>query len=177
MEFSPMTCRKTTPVFILNKIQLLIGLLALCLGTMVYLTLRSPDQIYFTKYFGLHKIVSEIQSQALIALGYSLPAFLHVFSFILITASFFSYSKKIYVAICTGWFLVECCFELGQKYKIQATRMLFDFFDKIPFLETTRIFFLQGTFDILDLIALALGTIIAFWTLIATSKQHAINTG
>ena len=172
-----MTRKKTTPVFILNKIQLLIGLLALCLGTIVYLTLRSPDQIYFAKYFGFHKIVTEIHSQALITLGYSLPAFLHVFSFILITASFFSYSKKIYVAICTGWFLVECCFELGQKYKIQAARMLFDFFDKIPFLETTRNFFLLGTFDIWDIIGFALGAIIAFWTLIATSKQYVMKTG
>jgi len=169
--------RKTAPAVILNKVQLLIGLLALCLGTLVYLTLRSPDQIYFVRYFGFHKLVTEIQSQRVITLGYSLPAFFHVFSFILITASFFSYSKKIYVAICTGWFLVECCFELGQKYKLQAARMLFDFFDKIPFLETTRNFFLLGTFDIWDIIAFSLGTIIAYWTLVATSKQHTVNTG
>jgi hypothetical protein len=104
--------------------------------------------------------------------GQRLPAFLHVFSFTLITASFFAYSKTSYVAICAGWFLVDCCFELGQKYKAQAAQLVLDFFDKIPFLESTRNFFLLGTFDVFDIVAFSLGTAAAFWVLRATSKHR-----
>lgn len=163
---------KEQPVFFVNKIQFFIGIVALCLGALVYVTLRSPDQIYFTKYFGIHNPWFGIHSRMLHIVGQRLPAFLHVFSFILITASFFAYSKKIYAAICAGWFLVDGCFELGQKYKAQATRMVFDFFDKIPFLESTRNFFLLGTFDMFDLMAFTLGTAAAFWVLTATSKTR-----
>ena len=166
-----MKTSKEQPLIIVNKIQFFIGLSALCLGALVYLTLRSPDQIYFTKFFNIHETLYEIQSPILKTVGRSLPAFLHVFSFSLITASFFRYSKKTYAAICTGWFLVNCAFELGQKYKAQATKLVFDFFDKIPFLESTRNFFLRGTFDWLDLMAFVLGTAAAFLILIATSKQ------
>jgi hypothetical protein len=161
---------KEKPVIIINKIQFFIGISALCLGALVYLTLRSPDQIYFTKYVGIHAPLFHIHSRMLHVAGQRLPAFLHVFSFILITASFFAYRKISYAAICAGWFLVDCCFELGQKYKEQATQMVFDFFDKIPFLESTRNFFLLGTFDIFDLVAFAVGTAAAFWVLAATSK-------
>jgi hypothetical protein len=166
-----MKASKKHPRIIVNKIQFFMGLLALCLGALVYLTLRSPDQIYFTRYFNILEPLFEIRSPVLKTIGGRLPAFLHVFSFSLITASFFRYNKKAYTAICTGWFLVNCAFELGQKYKAQATQMVFDFFDKIPFLESTRNFFLRGTFDIFDLIAFALGTVAAFLLLLATSRR------
>jgi hypothetical protein len=165
-----MNKQKTAFVFIINKAQFFIGLAALCLGTLVYLTLRSPEQIYFTNYFGIHDRLFEIRSPILHMFGNSSPAFLHVFSFILITASFFTYSRKIYTAICAGWLVFDCAFELGQKYKIQASRMLFDFFDQIPFLENTKSYFLLGTFDLFDMIAFFFGTVMAFGVLMVTAK-------
>jgi hypothetical protein len=171
-KISQMSVIKEQPVIIVNKIQFVIGLIALFSGALVYLGLRSPDHIYFTKYFGIHEPWFKIDSQVLHIAGQRLPAFLHVFSFILITASFFAHSKKIYAAICGGWLLVDCFFELGQKYKAQAARLVFDFFDKIPFLESTRNFFLLGTFDVFDLMASALGAAAAFWVLTATAKRH-----
>jgi hypothetical protein len=155
-----------------NKIQFFIGLATLCLGALVYVTLRSPDQIYFTRYFGIHEPLIAIQSPILKTIGRSLPAFLHVFSFSLITASFFRYSKTTYTVICTGWLLVNCLFELGQKYKTQASRLVFDFFDKIPFLESTRNFFLLGSFDWLDVMAFVLGSVAAFLFLLVTTNRR-----
>lgn len=146
------------------------GLAALCLGALVYLTLRQPDQIYFTRFFGIHTPLFEIQSRPLNAIARSLPAFIHVFSFILITASFFRPGKKSYLAICAGWLLIDCLFELGQKYKAQAARPILDVFDGIPFLETTRNYFLLGTFDMFDLLAFVLGTVAAYVVLKATSR-------
>jgi hypothetical protein len=160
-----------TPVGIVNKIQFGIGLLSLCLGALVYLTLRSPDQVYFTNFFGIHHPLFDIHSQTLHLLGRHLPAFFHVFSFILITASFFGCSRKTYAAVCGAWFLAEALFELGQKYKAPAERMVFEFFDKIPFLESTRDFFLRGTFDVLDLAALAAGALAAYFVLLLTFRR------
>jgi hypothetical protein len=162
---------KKHPRVIANKIQFFMGLSALCLGALVYLTLRSPDQIYFTRYFNILEPLFEVRSPALKTIGGRLPAFLHVFSFSLITASFFRYNKTVYTVICTGWLLVDCCFEVGQKYKTQASKMVFDFFDKIPFLESTRNYFLRGTFDWLDIVAFFLGAAAAFLILMATSKR------
>ena len=160
---------------IANKIALIIGLMALCLGVLVYLTLRSPDQIYFTRFLGIRNPLVEIQSPMMIAMGNRLPAFLHVLAFSLITASFFARSRPAYAVICGGWFLIDSGFELGQKYKDQASRWIFDFFDRLPFLEGTRNYFLHGTFDIFDILAYAAGAATAFLILMATSRHaHTI---
>lgn len=166
-----MNAAKEQPVtIIVNKTQLVIGLVALCLGTLVYLVLRQPDQVYFTRFFGIHAPLFEIHSRSLHTLGRSLPAFLHIFSFILITASFFRPGKTAYAVICAGWLLIDCLFELGQKYKTLAAKPILDIFDGIPFLESTRNFFLLGTFDIFDLLAFALGTVAAYLVLTVTSR-------
>ena len=166
----PMNDKIEPPLFSINKIQLTLGLAALCFGALVYLTVRAPDRIYFTKFFGVHDPILKIQSGILKSIGNSLPSFVHVFSFSLITASFFSNRKRTYAVICMGWLFIDCCFELGQKYKIQASRWAFDFLDAIPFLESTRNFFLLGTFDGFDLMAFGLGAAAAFWVLLATAE-------
>lgn len=149
----------------------MVGLLSLCLGVLVYLTLRSPDRIYFTNYFGIHNSLFEIQNPILIAMGNRLPAFFHVFAFSLITASFLSPSKPAYTITCASWFGIDTLFELGQKFKTQASRWVFDFFDKIPFLESTRNYFLHGTFDLFDILAYALGAVAAYMILAATARN------
>jgi hypothetical protein len=166
-----MNSSKSPEALILNKTHLVIGLLVLSMGALVYVTLRSPDLVYFTKYFGIHHVLFDVQSPLLKWIGYRLPAFTHIFAFILITASFFKYSRRAYLAICAGWFLIDSIFELGQKYKTFALSLGFDFFDKIHFLEGWRNYFLLGTFDILDLAAYALGAVMAFWVLTATAGK------
>lgn len=166
-----MNSGKSSSAFITNKTHLIIGLLVLCIGATVYVTLRSPDHVYFTKYFGIHHVLFEVQSPILKFIGYRLPAFAHVFAFTLITASFFKYSRRAYLVICAGWFLIDFIFELGQKYKTVALSLEFEFFDKIDFLEAWRNYFLLGTFDILDLAAYALGAAMAYWVLTATGGK------
>ena len=166
-----MNDRKKPPVLISNKALLFVGLSMLGMGALVYLILRSPDQIYFTKHFGIHRELFEIQSPILKSIGYRLPAFIHVFALILITASFFNYSRRTCLVISAGWFSVDCLFELGQKYKTVALCFVPGFFDKIPYLEGTRNYFLWGTFDLLDIVAYALGAVTAFWVLTATSRH------
>ena len=102
-----------------NRSQVLIGLATLLLGSLVYLIDRSPDQTYFVYRIiniDLHNILPNLFG----IVGNSLPAFIHPFSFILITAGLISCEKRGYFIICLSWFLVDCAFELGQNFERDA---------------------------------------------------------
>ena len=60
---------------------------------------------------------------------------------------------------------------MGQKFTTWSTIIIPDWFTVIPFLENTENYFLNGTFDFLDLAAIALGTAIAYFVLITTNKS------
>jgi hypothetical protein len=108
-------------------------------------------------------------------IGNSLPAFIHIFSFILMTAGLIFCQKRGYLIICLPWFLVDCAFELGQKYSTWSSSIIPNWFAGIPFLENTKNYFLKGTFDFIDLAAIALGTMIAYFVISATSKRREIS--
>jgi hypothetical protein len=59
---------------------------------------------------------------------------------------------------------------LGQKFNDLALKIIPDWFTGIPFLENTKNYFLKGTFDFIDLGAIALGTVIAYFVLLTANK-------
>jgi hypothetical protein len=93
----------------------------------------------------------------------------------LITAGLIYCQKRGYLIVCLSWFLLDCAFELGQKYNAWSSRIIPDWFAGIPFLENTENYFRKGTFDILDLVAIAFGTAIAYFILLTTSKRREIS--
>ena len=156
----------------INIRQVLIGLTVLLLGTLVYLIDRSPDQTYFVhKSFvniSLHNTLPNLFG----FIDNSLPSFVHVFSFILITAGLLHCQKRGRLVICVCWFLTDVIFELGQKFKALSSTMLPDWFSGIPFLENSKNYFLSGTFDYNDLTAIAIGTLFAYFILTITNKRR-----
>jgi hypothetical protein len=50
-----------------------------------------------------------------------------------------------------------------------------DWFSGVPFLENTRNYFFQGTFDVLDLAAVLIGSITGYYVLIVTMKKGKYN--
>jgi len=159
----------TTPNRI-NRVQILIGLAGLIAGLLIYLIDRPPEQIYFIyriAKISLYNILPDLFG----SIGNYLPAFIHVFSFILITAGLFFCQKRGYLIICLGWFLVDCGFEVGQKFNNLALKIIPDWLAGIPFLENTESYFLQGTFDVIDLLAIAFGTIISYLILLTTNIE------
>jgi len=158
---------------LINIRQILIGLTALLLGTLVYLIDRSPDQTYFVhKSFvniSLHNTLPNLFG----FIGNSLPSFIHAFSFILITAGLLHCQKRGCLIICACWFLTDVIFELGQKLKALSSAMVPDWFSKILFLENSKNYFLSGTFDFKDLTAIAFGTILAYFVLSITIKRRS----
>ena len=155
---------------IVNKVQFFVGLTALLLGSLVYLVDRSPDRTYFIYISGLNISLYNTLPNVFGAIGNSLPTFIHVFAFILITAGLMSCQKRGCLIICLSWFFVDFAFELSQKYNAWSSRLIPNWFSEIPFLENTENYFIRGTFDFIDLAAVAFGTVIAYYVLLTTNK-------
>jgi len=155
----------------INKRQILIGMSSLIVGTLVYLVDRSPDQTYFV--FSSPFNISLFKTLPIIfgSIGNNLPAFIHAFSFILITAALVSCRNRGYIIICLSWFFVDCAFELGQKFTSLFPKIIPEWFAGIPFLENTENYFLYGTFDFIDLAAITFGAVMAYFVLLITNKN------
>jgi hypothetical protein len=156
----------------IHKTQILIGVIGLLIGSLIYLIDRPPDQTYFVSSSPINISLSNIIPTVFGSIGNSLPEFIHVFSFILITAGLIFCNKKGYLIICVSWFLIDCAFELGQKFALWSSNLVPDWFAGIPFLENTENYFLQGTFDLFDMAAIALGSIAAYFVLLGTMKRR-----
>ena len=158
-----------------NILQVLIGLAVLLLGSLVYLIDRPPDQTYFVYSSKIDISLYNTIPNLFSVIGNSLPAFIHVFSFILITAGLIFCKKRGYLIICLSWFLVDSAFELGQKFNTWPSKIIPDWFTGIPFLENTENYFLQGTFDFFDLAAIAFGASVAYFVILTTSKRKVMS--
>ena len=160
----------------INKLQILIGLISLLIGTLVYFVSRAPEGVYFVHRFGfilrLHNIIYGVAPDFFGSLGPWLPEFIHVFSFILLTAGIVACEKRGYVIICIGWFTIDALFELGQKYSSQVIKIIPSWFSGIPILESTEGFFRKGTFDMRDMIAIVAGTVAAYIVLLMTMDRN-----
>lgn len=154
-----------------NRLQILIGTAVLIFGSLVYFVDRPPEQTYFIYNSAIDLSLYKTLPTFFGAIGNSLPTFVHVFSFILLTAGFMSCRKAGYMAICLGWFSVDLFFELGQKFSAWSVKMIPGWFDTIPFLENTKSYFIHGTFDLIDVAAIVLGATTAYFILITTMER------
>ena len=156
----------------INWVQISIGVVVLAVGSLIYLIDRPPDQTYFVYNSPINISLFDIIPNLFGSIGNSLPAFIHVFSFILITAGLIYCQKRGFLIICLSWFLVDSTFEVGQKFTTWSTSIIPNWFAGIPLLENTKNYFLQGTFDFIDLAAIAFGTAMAYYALLATGKKR-----
>jgi hypothetical protein len=156
----------------MNRKQVIIGMISLVLGLFVYVIDRPPDQTYFIYKAGMDISLYGTLPRIFGQIGNSLPSFLHVFSFTLITAGILSCTKRGYLLICLSWFLVDCTFEFGQKYKALAVRVIPELFDRLPFLENNRKYFLSGRFDPYDLAAIVFGSVAASTVFFLTHSRR-----
>ena len=154
----------------MNRLNIFIGLSGLLCGTLVYLADRPPEQAYFIYSSVIDISLYTTLPQLFGVIGNNLPSFFHVFSFILLTAGFCSCRKRGYIIICVSWLLVDCFFELGQKYNNLAVTFIPQWFEGAPYLENTWNYFCLGTFDVLDVVAIILGSMTAYFILILTSE-------
>jgi hypothetical protein len=156
----------------INTTRILIGVGALAIGLLLYLTDRPPTETYFTARIGLTNTLYHVVPCLFGPLGWNMPAFLHVFAFILITGGILACGKKGSLIVAGSWFVIDAAFELGQRFAAWSEMFIPRWFDALPVLENARTYFRVGTFDMLDLIATALGALAAYSLLLVTLERR-----
>ena len=143
-----------------RTVQVSIGIGALLLGVMVYVVDRSPGSAYFVPSW---LSMSGYFSQSFGIIGNYLPTFVHPFAFILLTASLVEPKKRNLVFVCLLWFTTDSLFELAQMTAVaQWVVKILPEFTNMPVLENIQNYFMRGTFDVLDLLSIILGTTAAY---------------
>lgn len=146
------------------------GLGVLALGALVYVLERPAATVYL-----LPEAVSLASGTGtgFGVLGSHLPSLAHAFGFILLTVAVSRPPARV-LAICSFWWGVDSLFEIGQHVSIapHVAGALPAWFQGIPILDNTAAFFLRGTFDEGDLLATALGTLLAYFTIRAACRQR-----
>lgn len=133
-------------------------------GISVYLLDRQPDSVYFLpEWISITKNFYPVFG----SIGYQLPTFIHIYVFILLTFIVLSSSNRMLVPVCFTWFSMDSIFELAQVTGIAQwiAGHVPAWFYGIPFLENTAGYFLAGTFDFLDIVSIAMGTVAAYLTI------------
>ncbi len=147
----------------INGLKVILGISFLFIGILVYLVDR--NSMYFLEKWHITSYDYNVFGY----LGNHLPTFIHTLSFCLITAGILNCQKQCYPIIAFSWFLFDTFFEWLQKYD-KFVIMVPDWFETIPFLEKTESYFLKGTFDIFDVLSIAIGAILGFLILLAIDK-------
>jgi hypothetical protein len=142
---------------------LAIAMMALGIGVLIYVFDRQAQYVYFLpawlSAYNAHGGVFGL-------LGNYLPTFIHVYAFILLTVVVAGLSGTRVLPVCFFWFAIDSLFEVAQWGPVARWLAVHtpDWFEGIPFLENTSAYFLHGTFDVLDLLSIALGTLAAWLT-------------
>jgi hypothetical protein len=144
-------------------VQIVMALSALILGVLLYAATRSSERVLFLQYLPELNIRFPIHAGAIV---YSLPSFLHIYAFVLLTAAVGAMSARQLRSICLFWLLLELLFEFGQMHAISV--VIADYwpawFDHSLWLEAIPGYFVRGTFDPLDVLCLILGVFAAYAT-------------
>jgi hypothetical protein len=145
-----------------NYRQLFIGFSVLTLGALFYYFFRSSEHTYFLNQLGIYSHPKNIFPPIILTIGYILPSFIHVFAFILMTASLIAGQKKGYLIICLTWFAIDVSFEVSQGLDNILIPIIPKWFSHIFLLENMRDYLLYGSFDYLDLLSIAVGSVTAY---------------
>ena len=146
-----------------QKTLILIGVFALIIGGLVYLSDRPSESIYLLPDW-LASYSWHINLFG--STGDFLPTFFHVFAFILMTTACLTLSKGQLILVCAFWFVIDSLFEIAQSDTIAhwIAMSIGNRFDGFPVLENLAPYFLNGVFDIADIASIAVGAIVAFLT-------------
>jgi len=157
---------------IINWRQIIIGSVILLIGTLVYLIDRPPEHTYFVFKSAVDISLFKTLPNLFGVIGNTLPSFVHVFAFILITAGMIACRKRGYLIICLCWLTLDVTFEFGQKFNAFFSSLVPAWFNRFPFLENTTNYFSRGTFDQADIASAMIGSALAYLVLIATMYER-----
>ena len=153
-----------------NLRQVFIGNFFLLLGVAVYLFSRPAWQFTLLPEF---LFIQWIPTNNFSHYGDSLPSFLHVFGFSVLSAGIIAINKKAYFIICSLWAFINIIFEILQSdFFLTLNELIFFnslFSDSV--LLWLHNYSLNTVFDYFDLLAILLGAMGAYWVLIQTQRE------
>jgi len=154
---------------------------ALLIGVVIYVLDRPVENIYFlTQWTTTGSNEAGVFGHYFGALGQHLPTFLHTYGFILLTTTivvpYWKYHCDI-LWVCIVWFVIESLFEIAQMdFIAHAIASLVPAgFNNIPFFENTSNYFIAGTFDVLDLLSIVVGSLTAYLTIMYLYQKESCN--
>ncbi len=138
-------------------------------GVLVYLLDRPSNSLYFVPDSWS---ISDRTPAIFGAIGRYLPTFAHTFAFILLTTAVMAPTRKAALGICAAWLSVESLFELAQSDAISANiaRNVPAWFSDWPLLDNVAVYFVNGRFDPLDLVSIAVATGAAYLTMLYSTR-------
>lgn len=145
------------------KILFVIAAIALFVGGLVYITDRLHENVYLIPNW----LPVEYGQIGLFGnIGDSLPTFVHVYAFILLTSVCLLPSKRQLMFVCAAWFFVDTAFEVAQSAPLARwiANGLANRFEGIPILENVVNYFLSGDFNVWDVCSIVAGTLAAYLT-------------
>jgi N-acetylneuraminic acid mutarotase len=133
---------------------------ALVTGLLVYLFDRDPASIYLLP--AAWSLADDPSSLGWF--GGALPAFAHAFAFTLLTAIVLGATRRAALCASALWWTAGSAIEIAQHPVLarHVADALPRWLDSLPLLENTAPFFIRGTFDPWDLVALTAGVFAAF---------------
>lgn len=144
-----------------------LGAAVLVIGALVYLTDRNPASVMILQGLAdVHRLPGIWGP-----LSGVLPDFAHACSFSLLTAGVMGRKPGMAIPVCLFWFFTETLFELGQKFPDRAMALIPDSLFNVPPVRWASVYFTQGTFDPLDILAFAAGSASAFALLSVMNKR------
>jgi hypothetical protein len=144
-------------------------------GVVVYAIARPASHVYLLPSLFA---VSDSPRDVFGAIGASLPGFLHVFAFSLLTAAVVTWRTPRAAAIIAGaWCGADLLFELGQHPALSASidASLPSWFASVPMLENVGPYFLRGSFDPVDLAATVAGATLAYVTITRGPRPRSVS--
>lgn len=153
---------------IMDRSLIYLGVIALIVGLMVYLLDRPSWQLsIIPDDFSLNNDGPITFGP----IGLHLPTFLHAFAFSIISAGILPHSQVGHMIACGTWILIDTCFELFQHptlYSLIAPNL-----DSNNFiLVEINKFFVNGTFDWLDVASIIAGAGCAYSVLMIIRNKR-----
>ena len=146
-----------------NSLQFIIGVGALLVASMEYVLSRPVDSTCLGAAAKVATGDIPFKMGIFGIFGGIVPEFIHPFSFALITIALFTRkSRGIRAIICLFWLVVDVFFEIGQAFGHQISQFLPRILAHTKLSELLANYFLRGTYDRLDIVAICLGTASAF---------------
>jgi hypothetical protein len=142
----------------INWLQVGTGAGLMALGAVFYAVARAATPAWLTP--DLHLPVLE---SFLGRAGACLPTFIHVTAMSLLTAGVLGGSLRVAWAAALAWVTTDIVFEIGQHelLRVYLIGSVPEWLERVWLVDRTRNYFLNGTFDALDIAAAVLGGITA----------------